>query len=94
MSTDHPLQPFASECLVERDWDARSPCGAVRRRYQEWAKQNSERKIMGHVQFSREMRKFWSRKGCSARQYYVGIELVANEEEEEEDEERSGEEDV
>jgi hypothetical protein len=98
MPNDHPLLPFVRECLVERNWESRAMCGAVRRAYKEWhAKQatnsNMDRKkIMGHIRFSNEMRQYWPRKGSQARSYYSRIELEKAEEQEEKEGEKDEEE--
>ena len=75
MREDHPLFAFVRDCLIEAGW-ARSKCGAVRRAYELWyAANHGEGKPMHHIAFSREMRTYWQRKGCSARSYYQGIQL-------------------
>jgi hypothetical protein len=93
MPNDHPLLPFVRECLTQRGWDSRALCGAVRRRYEEWSR-NIETQKLGHVQFSREMRKHWPRKGSQHRSYYVGIELRGEEDEDvdEDEDTRTGKE--
>jgi hypothetical protein len=77
---NHPLHAFVNECLVQTDWDARVGCGVVRRRYVDWwaelQHQEEAETVMNHITFSREMRKYFPRQGCSARCYYVGLELV------------------
>ena len=87
MPSDHPLYPFVMECFNQTNWASRAKCGAVRRRYLEWwMKQDScKQKKMNHLCFSLEMKKYWQRKGCQVRSYYVGIELAGNIEEENEE---------
>jgi hypothetical protein len=87
MPSDHPLYSFAMECLKQTNWASRAKCGAVRRRYVEWWKKQDDcrQKKMNHLCFSLEMKKYWQRKGCQTRSYYVGIELARNIEEENEE---------
>jgi hypothetical protein len=86
MPNEHPLYAFVQACLAQPDWDARARCGAVRRAYEEWwsGRQNDtggadgkcHKKKINHVRFAREMTKYFPRQGCTARAFYIGIELL------------------
>jgi hypothetical protein len=84
MPSDHPLYQFVGECLAQTEWDSRARCGAVKKRYDEWCGQQNNEGFskLNHVRFSREMKKYWKKKGSQARAYYVGIELVVKDSEE------------
>jgi hypothetical protein len=89
MPRDHPLYAFVQSCLAQPDWDARARCGAVRRAYEEWwsgqqnhtggVGGNCHKKKINHVIFAREMTKYFPRQGCTARAFYIGIELLPEE---------------
>lgn len=87
MPRDHPLHEFVQACLAQPDWDARARCGAVRRAYQEWWRANNtgsaagNRKKLNHVLFAREMTKYFPREGCTAKAFYIGIELLPEDDE-------------
>ena len=78
MPPDHPLYPFVIECLAQRSWASRAPCGAVRRAYVKWSSARAAKgqKKMHHLQFSAELRKYWVRKGSQTRAYYERLELL------------------
>ena len=92
MPSDHPLFAFVQACLAQPDWDARARCGAVRRAYEQWwsGQQNDtggadghcHQKKVNHVRFAREMTKYFPRQGCTARAFYIGIELLPEDDDE------------